>query len=186
MSELIQEIAIGALAAVLIMIVHELAKSLVYVFVRVDRKDWNISFREIFKVWRYIDPAGLILSVTCYCPVSRPYMFRVRDKKTNMLLGLCGFIVNLVMLACSFIMVKLGYSSIFWQYMALLSFDYLVINLFPVSTFDMGLIIAGYSARHYLQLIKMDSVIKLILMLALLLDVIHYGGARILSILFAL
>lgn len=55
----------------------------------------------------------------------------------------------------------------------MLCFDYFVVNLFPVSTFDMGLVVAGASPQNYLGIIKADSSIKLILMLVFILNLIN-------------
>ena len=72
---------------------------------------------------------------------------------------------------------------LYLQYVALLSFGMAVANLFPISVFDMGLIIAGISSEKYMGLIRSDAVVKMILVLTLILDVIHYAGIRLLEIL---
>lgn len=201
MSEILLEIAVCIFVSLLIMIMHELPKSIVYKIVCKGNGCSKIGSHSIFEVWRYIDPVGIILSVTCYAPVSKPHMFRIREKNTNLILGITGFAVNILLFTGSVIILRYGYggeSGIFAalntgivdrilvlavQYIAILSFGMFVVNLFPVSTFDMGLIIAGISARYYLNIIKSDSVIKLILMITLLLDIIHYACIRMLNVL---
>ena len=127
------------------------------------------------------------MSVICYVPVSKPYMFRIRDKVTNRIIGIVGFIYLAVITCVSFMMMKYGnWGSVFWQYMTVLAADYFVVNLFPVSTFDIGLVIAGFSSKYYLKAIKSDTAIKLILMLTLFLDVIRYGSVRVISMLISL
>ena len=199
MKEIALEIPVCIIAAALIMVVHELTKSIVYLCVRKMQGQAASHNNSIFAVWRYIDPLGLLLSATCFVPFSKPHFFRIRDKKTNMILGVAGFITLLALFVLSIAVLKTGclgmgalfsaggmaarITSIFWQYMAILSFDMFIANMFPVSTFDMGLVIAGFSARHYLQIIKADSAIKLIFILALMFDIIHYGCIRLLRLL---
>ncbi|MFG6395077.1 MAG: hypothetical protein K1W24_12995 [Lachnospiraceae bacterium] len=198
MKEIALEIPICIIAAALIMVIHELIKSIVYLFVRKVQRQAVSHNSSIFAVWKYIDPLGLLLSATCFVPVSKPHLFRIRDKKTNMVLGITGFMVLLSVFFLSIAVLKTGclgmagffkaggstarVVSIFWQYMAILSFDMFIANMFPVSTFDMGLVIAGFSAKHYLHIIKADSIIKLIFILALMFDIIHYGCIKLLRL----
>ena len=65
----------------------------------------------------------------------------------------------------------------------MLSFGMFVANLFPVSTFDMGLLIAGTSPTGYLGMLKADGTVKLIFVLVLLFDLIHYGASRLILLL---
>ena len=67
--------------------------------------------------------------------------------------------------------------------MAILSFGMFASNLFPVSVFDMGLIVAGISAKKYLQIIKRDAVIKMLFIVVLLLNLIAQAGYRLLDVL---
>lgn len=198
MKKIALEILVCIIAASIIMVIHELIKSIVYLFVRKVQGQAASHNRSIFAVWKYIDPLGLLLSATCFVPVSKPHLFRIRDKKTNMVLGITGFLVLLLVFLLSIAVLKTGclgmgmlfntggitarVVSIFWQYMAILSFDMFIANMFPVSTFDIGLIIAGLSAKHYLQIIKADSAVKLIFILALMFDIIHYGCIRFLRL----
>ena len=198
MKEIALEIPICIIAAALIMVIHELIKSIVYLFVRKVQRQAVSHNSSIFAVWKYIDPLGLLLSATCFVPVSKPHLFRIRDKKTNMVLGITGFMVLLSVFFLSIAVLKTGclgmgalfsaggmvshVAAIFWQYMAILSFDMFIANMFPVSTFDMGLVIAGFSAKHYLHIIKADSIIKLIFILALMFDIIHYGCIKLLRL----
>ena len=194
MKRLILEIVICLVAAVLLMVLHELFKSVIFVLLRVkENNKQSIKRRGIWKLWRYIDPVGLVLAVTCYVPVSKPFMFRIRDKKTNLIIGISGLVFLAVIFFGSVQMLHIIYGTnanaaaalnssgnrragiLFWQYMQMLSFDYFIVNLFPVSTFDMGHIIAGKSARIYLGIIKADTQIKLLLILTLFLNLINAG-----------
>lgn len=194
MKRLILEIVICLVAAVLLMVLHELFKAVIFVLLRVkENNKQSIKRRGIWKLWRYIDPVGLVLAVTCYVPVSKPFMFRIRDKKTNLIIGISGLVFLTVIFFGSVQMLHIIYGTntnaaaalnssgnrragiLFWQYMQMLSFDYFIVNLFPVSTFDMGHIIAGKSARIYLGIIKADTQIKLLLILTLFLNLINAG-----------
>ena len=194
MKRLILEIVICLVAAVLLMVLHELFKAVIFVLLRVkENNKQSIKRRGIWKLWRYIDPVGLVLAVTCYVPVSKPFMFRIRDKNTNLIIGISGLMFLAVIFFGSVQMLHIIYGTnanaaaalnssgnrragiLFWQYMQMLSFDYFIVNLFPVSTFDMGHIIAGKSARIYLGIIKADTQIKLLLILTLFLNLINAG-----------
>ena len=194
MKRLILEIVICLVAAALLMVLHELFKAVIFVLLRGKENDkQSIKRRGIWKLWRYIDPLGLVLAVTCYVPVSKPFMFRIRDKKTNLIIGISGLVFLAVIFFGSVQMLHIIYGTnanaaaalnssgnrmagiLFWQYMQMLSFDYFIVNLFPVSTFDMGHIIAGKSARIYLGIIKADTQIKLLLILTLFLNLINAG-----------
>lgn len=194
MKRLILEIVICLVAAAFLMVLHELFKAVIFVLLRGKENDkQSIKRRGIWKLWRYIDPLGLVLAVTCYVPVSKPFMFRIRDKKTNLIIGISGLVFLAVIFFGSVQMLHIIYGTnanaaaalnssgnrragiLFWQYMQMLSFDYFIVNLFPVSTFDMGHIIAGKSARIYLGIIKADTQIKLLLILTLFLNLINAG-----------
>gem|GEM_PF-6754612 len=68
-------------------------------------------------------------------------------------------------------------------YMAILSFSMFIVNLFPVSTFDMGLCIAGKSPNKFFSIIRNDYVIKLILFFAIILEIVANISTFILSLL---
>lgn len=198
MKEIALEILICIIVSTLLMVIHELTKSIVYLCVRKVQRQAASQNSSILAVWRYIDPLGILLSVVCFVPFSKPHLFRIRDKKTNMILGITGFLVLLLLFINSIAILKTGVFgmgkllakgdfmahviSLFWQYMAILSFDMFIANMFPISTFDIGLVIAGLSSRYYLQIIKADSTIKLIFILALMFDLIHFGCIRLLGL----
>ena len=193
MKELLLEVVVCLFVASLLMIIHELFKAVIYLVIRGRKQKDNINKRAVWNVFRYIDPLGLILAVTCYVPVSKPYMFRIRDRKTNFIIGMSGFIILIIMFFSSAGMIHYIYGNsdcvmmalrggmfkkagiLFWQYMQMLCFDYFVVNLFPVSTFDMGLVVAGVSPQNYFGIVKADTAIKLILVLTLILNLINTG-----------
>lgn len=182
------EAAASVLAAIIVMILHEIPKSLLFLWFRrreekslEEKRKWKWS--SAFMFHRYIDPIGLLLCITTYGGFSKPYMFRIRDRKTNYILGMLGFLdliciymISEFILYSKYQVIKAkdleifygnswGYfGKLFWIYMAILSLGIFFINLFPVSIFDMGLIIAGRSPRVYLNIIQKDSIIKIIVL----------------------
>lgn len=197
MKELILEFVICAIAAAVLMIVHELSKAVVYMGIQRHRKSKRTYAHSIWEVHRYLDPIGIILAITSSVTFSKPFMFRIQEKKVNRILGITGFIVLLLCFGAGVTALKFhvfGVSgmdtldghgifakviTLFIQYIVILSFGMLVANLFPISTFDMGLLIAGFSAQKYLGIIKMDAVIKVIFIITVILGLIHYGGYRL-------
>lgn len=139
---------------------------------------------------------GIILSVTSQVVVSKPFMFRIQNKKYNRILGLTGFLVSVLCFSLSIFAIKrhmfgvqemniltsagIGnqIGGLFLQYVAILSAGMFLTNLFPISTFDMGLLIAGFSSAKYLKMIKMDAIIKLLFVLVLLVDFIYFLAYR--------
>lgn len=198
--EILLELVICVVVAAFLMVFHEFFKAAVYVILRkIEKKETHFKW-SIWVFYRYIDPVGLLLAVAGNVPISKPYLFRIQDKKTNRIIGICGFCAILLCFAFSVTMLKFhvfgvngmktleGHGlvikciTLMLQYMAILSFGMFVANLFPVSVFDMGLLIASFSGRKYLSIIKMDMVIKIIFVLTILIGVIQYGGYRILNI----
>ncbi|MDD7403696.1 MAG: hypothetical protein SO170_00510 [Butyribacter sp.] len=201
MGELLLEFLICAVVAVCLMVVHELSKAIVYIGIQRFRGNKRTYQHSIWAVHRYIDPVGVILAVTSSVPFSKPFMFRIQNKKVNRILGITGFLVlflcffgSMAALKCHIagvngmktlegqgMVLKIVTLSI--QYCAILSFGMLIANLFPISTFDMGLIIAGFSAEKYLNLIKKDAIIKIIFVITIFFGIIHYGGYRLITFL---
>lgn len=198
MKEILIETGSCLVAAMLMMIWHEVIRLIVYACCQ---RSVHCFRTTPWKVWRYIDPIGLILSLTSCVPISKPYFYRVRDPITNRRLGVAGLVSLLMVFAGSILVLRFGYGGvkgldhlvihhwwqsiapIFVQYLAMLSFGMFVANLFPVSTFDMGLLIAGTSPTGYLGMLKVDGTVKLIFVLVLLFDLIHYGASRLILLL---
>ncbi len=192
-------IAAAFISGSLIMILHEFPKAILFYIINPakDKKDKNI----IFKLHHYIDPIGMIFCITSMAGFSKPYMYRIKDKKTNFILGIAGFISLALTFIGSFLILRFGIgmnpdftyveniktADLIFQcimlYMALLSLSMFLVNLFPVSTFDMGLCIAGKSPNKFFSIIRNDYVIKMILFFAVILNIIAEISATILSML---
>lgn len=195
MREILLEIGICLAAAAFLMVYHECVRLLAYMCCQRSVKCFQTS---PWKVWKYIDPVGLILSLTSMVPVSKSYFFRIRDGWANLYLGIAGLLSLIAVLVGSIAVLRIGYGGIdglnhlvldhwwdaippiFVQYLAMLSAGMLVANLFPISTFDMGRIVAGVSPAGYLAILESDGTLKLIFVLVVLLDMIHYGVSRLL------
>lgn len=176
-----QLIGTGALvlAACFIMIVHELAKSMVFVFR--SRKTTPEKYR-IFRIYQYIDPIGLLFCLFGYAGFSKPYMYRMKDRKTNLYVGITGFVTLLVLAAAGLFFCKTTGNVmvfVFSQYVSVLSIGMIFVNLFPVSVSNLGLIVAGISADKFYSIIKNDYTIKMILILTIILGIIRNFSANI-------
>jgi hypothetical protein len=177
-----------------LMVYHEMVKVFVYALCKKGKYHFSTS---PWKVWRYLDPLGLLLSLVSYVPISKPYFFRVRDKKTNLWLGISGLFSLAFLVVVSVAVLKIHYGGaaglekmvfhhsweilfpMFWECLATLGLGMLLANLCPISTFDMGHCLSGISAKLYLNIVKSDGVIKIIFMFILLVDLIHYSVVKL-------
>lgn len=176
-----QLLGLGALlvAACIVMIVHEFVKALVFVL---RSKKKSKEKYNIFRVYQYIDPIGLLFCLYGFAGFSKPYMYRMKDRKTNLYVGIAGFI-TLIALAATGILFCRTTDSVFvfvlFQYIAVLSIGMLFVNLFPVAVFDMGLVIAGLSAEKFFSIIKNDYTIKMILILTMIFGIMKSFSANL-------
>lgn len=172
------------LAGALVMIIHEFPKAFLYN--KINPKQDSKRKGNIYKLHHYIDPIGMVLCITNQAGFSKPYMYRIKDKKTNMYLGICGLVTLLLTFTASMLILHfpLGMTSelkipqdindfnlmlqFTMVYTALISLSMFMVNLFPVSTFDMGLCIAGQSPSKYFTIIKNDYFIKVMLILIII------------------
>lgn len=206
MREALLSVGAALVAGIVIMILHELPKSIIYC-VR-SRAEWKEqpnyeqrikrTIKDISKVWKYIDPIGLLLCVTTYSGFSKPYMYRMKDRKTNKISGYVGFIMLFMIAVVNVLILRIYFPDInydklttlhnissilirFFSFMAYISINMFIINLIPISTFDMGLLIAGYSPSKYFSIIKNDHNIKLILIFTVLLGIVSTISRLIMS-----
>jgi len=172
------------IAACLVMILHEIPKTIIYK-VKVKKEQPKVN------ILNFIDPVGLIFAVTGYCGFSKPYAYHVRDKKTNLWIGYTGMITLFVLflvctLGCKYLLSPLvmTYAGtgtmeyvtvfLFWivQYMGVVSLGMFFTNLFPIVPFNMGNLVAGYSTPKVLSILKNDYEIKMLYFLVMILGVI--------------
>lgn len=205
MKEALLSVSAALVAAIVIMILHELPKSIIYCVRSLaewkEQPNYELrrkrTARDICKLWKYIDPIGLLLCVTSYSGFSKPYMYRMKDRKTNKIAGFTGFFMLLLIAVLNILIIRTQFiatdvtkvhsnitillSFYFFYFMAYISMNMLLINLIPISTFDMGLLIAGYSPSKYFSIIKNDHYIKLILLFTVLLGIISTISGLILN-----
>ena len=192
--EYIIEITAVLAASALAMILHELPKSIIYVLTgrHCEEKD---KYR-IFKLSRYIDPVGLILFLTCHAGCSRPYPYRLKEKDTNVAIGLTGFLSLGVMLMAGYafyylilprlpmilgvnltdhLMLFFVQASWYFIYAVFVLF---IVNLFPMISSDIFLIIVAISPKQLIPLMKNDTLIKCLLFICIVLGGISMLAAQ--------
>lgn len=185
------------IAGGIVMILHEFPKALVYNKLNTDQDPKRR--RNIYKLHHYIDPVGIILCITNQAGFSKPYMYRIKDKKTNFILGMTGLFSLLGVFAVSIVILRFGiginsnlnYSEktdlnelipqFILVHIALISISMFLVNLFPISTFDMGLCIAGMSPSKYFLIIRNDYFIKMMLVLIIIIQFITSFGTLIMT-----
>lgn len=186
------------IASCLVMILHEIPKTMMY------KRQKGKKIRNL-QIIQYIDPIGLIFSVIGFCGFSKPYMYHIRDKKTNRVVGYTGMVSLLLifvasLLACKFVFVPvvkmydetepLGMvlHFIFWvvQYMSVVSLGMFFTNLFPIMPFNMGNLIAGHSTEKMLTIMRNDYVIKMVFFVFMILGVIKALSVNIFLFLYSL
>lgn len=185
------------IAGGIVMIIHEFPKAFIYK--RLNTPKGTTSKHNIYKLHHYIDPIGLLLCVTNQAGFSKPYMYRIKDQKTNMILGVTGFVSLAITFLVSISILKFGvqmnrnfsfseadgilqlFAQCLVTFISLISITMFLVNLFPVSTFDMGLCIAGRSTSKYFAIIKNDYLIKMVLILVILFQIISSISTLIMS-----
>ncbi|MDF2587203.1 MAG: hypothetical protein K0S41_1044 [Anaerocolumna sp.] len=185
------------IAGGIVMIIHEFPKALIYNLMNPNQE--KNRKRNIYKLHHYIDPIGMILCATNQAGFSKPYMYRIKDKKTNLILGITGFISLLITFAISISVLKFGigmgsnfaYSESISMvqlilqcilvYIALISLSMTIVNLFPISTFDIGLILAGTNPKQFYNIIRYDYFVKMILLLVVLFQLLTSLSTFIMS-----
>lgn len=181
----------------IVMILHEFPKALLYN--KLNPNQDPKKKRSIYKLHHYIDPIGMILCITNQAGFSKPYMYRIKDRKTNFSLGITGLASLLLTFCVSLFALRyvvginsalnyaqsLGIFQLILQfilvYVSLISLSMFMVNLFPVSTFDMGLCIAGKSPSKYFTIIRNDYFIKVMLILVIMFQFITTFSTLILT-----
>lgn len=185
------------IAGALVMILHEFPKA--YLFNKLNPNQDPKRKVHIYKLHQYIDPIGLLLCVTNQAGFSKPYMYRIKDRRTNRVLGITGFVTLLLLFFGSVALIRFRFgirSELYYPenisffelmlqfilvYIALISISMFLVNLFPISTFDMGLCIAGVSPARYFVIIHNDYFIKMILLLVIMFNFISSFSMRIMT-----
>ncbi len=185
LEQLIQLILL-IIASIIVMVLHELPKAIIYA--STYHQDNKLNKKNVLALYQYIDPIGLIFCVTQMAGFSKPYVYRLNDKELNRKLGITGYVSLLLVFTFSILLINLmslkyeglGLDEInmagnmffsFVIYMAYISIGMFLINLFPIATFDMGLIIASRSSDKFYFIISNDYFIKVFLILFMLFNI---------------
>lgn len=194
------DLGTAVVAAIIVMIAHELPKTVVYYNMDQDSKKRSLKYALRFQ--HYIDPIGLIFCVATHGGFSKPYMYRIKDKKLNKALGITGYlsltaVFSLSVLALKFIFhvttsdgafqydASMGYLSVIMMYLcfnlAFISLGMFLVNLFPIATFDMGNLLAGISPVKFFEYLRKDYFMKILLIFGLILGITTSAGQVVLS-----
>lgn len=179
------------IAACLVMILHEIPKTILYKM-KIKKEQPKVN------ILKFIDPVGLIFAVTGYCGFSKPYAYHVRNKKANLWIGYAGMLTLLVLFAgcvysCKYVLSPVVIANngngtweyvtifLFWivQYMGVISAGMFFTNLFPIVPFNMGNLIAGYSTAKYIAILKRDYDMKMFFFLIVIFGVIKTVSVRL-------
>lgn len=177
-------IIITMTGGIFLMIIHELMKNIVYYFLKKKKVP-----KDLFYIWKNIDLVGIITTLAMYTPFSKQYRYTISDKKTAMTVGVTGIstllIINVscvAVLRCCFkeYILETGHFStdnlkyylyLFLLNLVMLSMAMLLANLFPITCFDMGLIVLGSNSKNRSSIIIFDGFLKLMFFLMVALRV---------------
>lgn len=183
------EIVAILIASSCVMILHELPKSVMYIIT--GRHCLKEDRRHIFKLNQYIDPIGLILFLVCHAGASRPYPYRLKESDTNVAIGMTGFLSLAIMIVGGvalynyllmnfpvfynvgteqpmlFVIIKMSWYFIY------ASIALLIVNLFPIATSDMFLLIVAAAPHNLMKFLKYESLIKVALMMCMIFNYIQ-------------
>lgn len=200
MEKHVMDLCTALVAAMIVMVAHELPKTVVYYTMDRDTKKRSLKYALRFQ--HYIDPVGLIFCVATHGGFSKPYMYRIKDKKLNKALGITGYLSLFLVFSLSVLALKfffhvttadgafqydasMGMIAVIGMYLcfnlSFISLGMFLVNLFPIATFDMGNIIAGVSPVKFFEYLRKDYFMKILLIFGLILGVTTSAGQVVLS-----
>ena len=178
------------IAAIIVMVFHEFSKTFVYALY-MKKEKLNYKQYSFFKFWKYIDPIGVILAVVGCGIFSKQYPYLIKSKRAAIGIGLTGYLsmfllaimstisynnfltflkinsyLNLGDLNQHYMLLAVGFLYIL-QYTAIFSMTMIGVNLFPLTSFDISLILAGCAPNIFSKIRKYDAVLKLLFMIIL-------------------
>lgn len=191
MSQQLKLLVGSLLGGILCMILHEFPKAFVYQHDRrkkIQKQDKN-QVPPIKNLLHFIDPIGLIFCMIFRIGFSKPYYYRMQDKKLNAKLGMVGLLSLFLqfLLICSYLkfglhldsnlIVPVG-SPIWYEFFiyflssyAIICIGMFVTNLFPLLSMDMAWMITASKPMTFVSLVKSDFIIKMIWILLVVLRV---------------
>jgi len=169
------------------MILHELPKAILYRRLKHRYgKDEDKKFENRINPVHFVDPIGLIFCVIYGIGFSKPYYYRMKEKKWNQWLGITGLLSLLLQFIIVVAILKFGFHmnssltlygefSISYEFLmyflssyAIISIGMLITNLFPLISSDMSLLVAANQPIKFVTLLRNDYVIKMAWMFLLL------------------
>lgn len=180
-------ITITLVSGIFLMLVHEFVKNVVYYNIR--RKDGAKVDKKIFYFWKYIDLVGVITTIAMYTPFSKQYRYTISNKKTAFWVGFTGvlslfiiFLICIITLRCNFkdyivaTQIMETDSIRYFYYLILvnlsmLSMSMLLVNMFPITCFDMGLLILSTNSKNRGTIVILDGYLKLLFFFMIVLRV---------------
>lgn len=171
-------LAIQMVCGFIVMIVHEVPKSIVAhaVMHPLHRSAHKIN-RNILK---YIDPIGLIMFMFLNVGWQKPFEYnstKYRDKSKGILaVALTGLIANLMFMAILLPLTYLpmnAYLHFFVISLIFYNFSITIVNLLPVPPLEMAKIIHSFSHNTYFKLMQNERIIHTVFIFLLVFGVIR-------------
>ncbi|MDA3845712.1 MAG: hypothetical protein PF505_04080 [Vallitaleaceae bacterium] len=160
-------LGINIVAAVIVMIIHEIPKSLTAYLV--THPIYRQNALPNTKLRQYVDPIGLCMFVFMGIGWQKSCIYkssRFRDKEKGMLYvaieGLLSNIVLIIILVPIYNITADAYVKLFVFKLIYFSFGVTIINLLPVTPFDMSKVIQYFSPEVYYGLIKYERTIHIV------------------------
>lgn len=177
-------------AGVFVMILHELPKAILYRRLKHRYgKEEDKKFENRINPVHFVDPIGLIFCVIYGIGFSKPYYYRMKEKKWNQWLGITGLLSLMLQFFIVVAILKFGFQmnssltlygdfSIYYEFLmyflssyAIISIGMLITNLFPLISSDMSLLVAANQPVKFVTLLRSDYVIKMAWMFLLLIGI---------------
>lgn len=194
-------IGITLVCSIILMIIHEFPKNIAYYILK--HKEGKKVSKNIFYFWKNIDPVGVITSIAMYTPFSKQYKYTISNKKTSLILGITGITTLVVLYALSIATLLIFFKDYinnpadlsneveYYIFISLLNFSLLcmsmiLVNLFPVTCFDVGLIILGSNSKKRGGIIVFDGFLKLIFFFLVALGVLSNTSSIITNMILSL
>ncbi len=183
-------LAASLCAGILVMILHELPKALLYRRLKHRYgKEEDKKFENRINPVHFVDPIGLIFCAIYGIGFSKPYYYRMKEKKWNQWLGMAGLLSLITQFFIAIAVLRFGFqmdssltiygsSSILYEFLmyflssyAIISIGMLITNLFPLISSDMALLVAANQPIKFVTLLRSDYIIKMVWMFLLLIGI---------------
>ena len=206
MREILIVLVASLFAGIVIMILHEFPKAFLYQLLDKTQKSIEdqtleqksqLPAQKIWKLHQYIDPIGLLFCGILHIGFSKPYYYRIKDKKVSRILGITGLLSLLLQFLISTSILRFGFglnskliisakSSFAFEFLiyflscyAIIGIGMLLTNLFPIVAFDMGLLVAAASPIKFFTIIRADYLIKMVWLFTVLLGLMNAVSSTI-------